>query len=243
MNIAGSATTRTSSRLVEQLRSLAGAGGAGRVGFRAQADLPKRHVGVVASLRAPDDALMRRVAEAGADAIEVLVAGASSVRDLGQRARALSVPVGIVTQREVGEDMATIAAEAGIDWLRIDLTAPVASLGWERPARFISVPIDVDLRVTVALNAPFAEAIVAEPPRGSTWSYDVAEALRLRTLGEIVKKPILAALPAHAPMLSAGTCTALGIDAVLLSVEGAADTDLLTEYLSQLQTPAREQSS
>ena len=119
MNIAVTASTRVSSRFLEHMRTLAGTGGSGRVGFRAQQDTPRRHVGLVATLREVDVAAMRRAAQAGADAVEVTVQDIQDVRALGGVVQDLAIPVGIAVAAaaRAGDDLARAAAEAGIDWI------------------------------------------------------------------------------------------------------------------------------
>jgi hypothetical protein len=237
MNIPTTGAPRPTSRFVEHLHSIADGGGRGRVGFRAQAAAPKRTVGVVASLQQADPSLLRRLAQEDIDAVEVNVADRAGAHSLKEVVDAFEKPVGIATQVEVDDELAAALVESGIDWARLTLDAPWLALGWERPSRFLTVPIDVDLRISGALNAPFVEAVVLVPS-GDGWSQQLSEALRLRTISEIVKRPIVAAVPASAPALSAEVYGALGIDAVLIEVDGPAAIERLAAHAARLQATA-----
>jgi hypothetical protein len=241
MNIASTAAARSTSRFVEHLRTLSGTGGRGRVGFHAHAEAPKRHVGLVASLdRGADLSLIRQLVQAGADAVEVTVRDRAAMTALRTAGSAVDVPLGIVSRIDVDDDLAGDAAEAGIDWIRLELEAPLMALGWERPSRFLTVPLDVDLRIAGALNAPFVEAVVITAPQNEMWSQQIVEGLRVRTLSEGVKKPFLVAVSDNDPVLSGEVCAALGIDAVLVSVDGPSGAEHVAAYVAQLHAVTRE---
>lgn len=241
MHIPTTGAQRPTSRFVEHLRTLLEGSGRGRVGFRAQAEAPKRHVGLVASLPQADLAFVRQVARQGVDAVEVPLADRAEVRSLAEIAGALDLPVGVAARDGIDDDLAASLGEAGFDWARLALDASWPALGWEHPSRFLTVPLDVDLRIVAALNAPFVEAVVLAAGEGG-WSRQIAEGLRLRTISEVVKKPLLLALPATAPALAAEVYTALGVDALILAVDGPAAADRLAAHAERLQAPAHERS-
>ncbi|HWE64315.1 MAG TPA: hypothetical protein VHB98_21600 [Chloroflexota bacterium] len=242
MNIAVTASTRGSSRFLEHLRTLVGTGGAGRVGFRAQAAAPRRHVGLVAAFQDVDVAAMRRAVQAGADALEVAVSDASALRALIEALGKLEAPVGIAVAAEAGDDLARTATEGGIDWIRLALDASLSSLAWERPARFLALPYDIDLRVTGALNGPFADAVVVTAPDDEPWTFQIAQGLRLRTFSEVIKKPLLLQEQADAPRLSAAVYEALGVAAVIVPADGPAAADRIAGYLGRLHHAAPDKA-
>ena len=87
----------------------------------------------------------------------------------------------------------------------MNLDAPVAVVAWERPARFLALPFDIDLRVTAALNGPLADAVVVTAPGDEPWTLHMAAGLRLRTLSEVIKKPLLLWVRADTILLPAAS--------------------------------------
>jgi hypothetical protein len=236
MNVASNSAPRPTSRFLDLLRARSAPGGQGRVGFRAHAEPTKRRIGLVAEFRKVDSQAMRAAVEAGADALEAPASDRQAVKLLADVQRELGVPVGMVTPSGVDADLAHAAAEAGIDWIRIDLGASIAAVGWERPARFLTIPADIDLRLTAALNGPFADAVVVVAgDTGEVSHLALGEALRLRAIGEIVKKPLILHAGVGLPPLPATVSEALGVDALLVPGTGAEAIQRIKEYATQLE--------
>lgn len=232
MSIVASTTKASASRFLESLKSITGVVSAGRVGFRAQADVPKRHVGIVALIAKADAAAATAASAAGADAIEVRTA---TIREARALVTAASIPVGLVAPATADAAYAAEAVAAGVDWLHLDLEAPIATLSWEGPARFISVPADLDLRLVAAFNGPFAEAIVASPAADD--ALDLAAGLRLRLIGEVVRKPLLLTLTAGQPTVSSAEVEALGVNAVIVPVTAEDANSTIAALRASLERP------
>ena len=234
MNIGTSPSARQSSRLLERLRSLASAPSGSRVGFRAHDASPKREIALVAVFEDPDVAAMRRAVEAGVDGVEVALGDASAIAALVDAAKDLGVPLGVSLRGAVSAESAAEAAEAGIDWVRIGLDASLATAAWEQPARFLTVGTDLDLRLAAALNAPFAEAIVLEDREPAGPDLDLAAALRLRMLGEIVKKPLFYRVEIGLASLPATVFEHLGVNGLLVPGSDPSALAALDQSLSRV---------
>lgn len=234
MNIGTSPSARQGSRLLERLRSLASAPSGGRVGFRAHEASPKREIALVAVFPEPDVAAMRRAIEAGADAVELAVGDPSAVATLADAAKELGAPFGIALRGTVSADTAAEAANAGCDWVRIGLDATLATTAWEQPARFLTIGTDLDLRLAAALNAPFAEAIVLEDREPAGPDLDLAAALRLRMLGEIIKKPLFYRVEIGLALLPAAVFEHLGVNGLLVPGSDPSALAALSRSLSRV---------
>ena len=217
MNIGTSLSARQGSRLLERLRSLASASSGGRVGFRPHEASPKRELALIAVFQEPDLAAMRLAIDAGVDAVELAVGDVAMIAGFSDAAKKLDAPLGIALHGNVSAEVAEAAEAAGVDWVRIGLDATLATTAWEQPARFLTIGTDLDLRLAAALNAPFADAIVLEDREPAGPGLDLAAALRLRMLGEIVKKPLFYRVDLALASLPASVFEHLGVNGLLVT--------------------------
>ena len=240
MNVAPSHPSRATSRLLERLRSLAGQPGGGRVGFRSAAAPSKRRLAVIAQIAGPDVATARAAAVAGADAVEVQFGAGAAPSTLAGLSQEIGVPVGLAAAGAAGEDFARAASEAELDWLRVALDTPVEALAWERPARYLTVPTGIDLRLATGLAAPLAEA-VAFVGQEEMSELRIGDALRIRLLAEIAKKPVLLQVPGSGSPIGASILSSFGVDAVLLPIAGASDVARIADYLRTFEQATSSQ--
>ncbi|MGH2346190.1 MAG: hypothetical protein ACRDG4_13270, partial [Chloroflexota bacterium] len=153
MNVISSGRPKRPSKLLDALRSRAQGGGSGHLGFGATHTEVKRRLILVASLSAFDKGALRAIAGAGADGIEVTIRGTQDLAALGALLPDMAIPVGIVLDAaESGEDLGSIIEAAGVDWIRLSLQSSALALAWEKTARFVTIPEDLELRRVPALN-------------------------------------------------------------------------------------------
>lgn len=234
MNVASSHISRANSRLIERLRSLAGQTGAGRVGFRSTAAPSKRRMGVIAQTGQADVERLRAVVAAGADAVEVQLTAGAAPSTLERLSRELGVPVGVVAPGPAGEDFARAALDAGLDWVRVTLDTPIEALAWERPARFLTVPTDIDLRLAAGLATPLAEAVIFVGEEDLSGLL-IGDALRIRLLAEIAKKPALLQVPGSGTPVAVSILASCGVDAVLIPIAGSAGATQIASYVEAFE--------
>lgn len=231
MNVPMTATRRTPSRLLDALRMLEGEKGTGRVGFRTREEAAAPRAGVVISLLDPSPSLLAAAQRLPVEALEVPL-GVLSALPPDQDGQ--SLPLGVAVPGDDGG--IEPAAVAACDWVRLDLQASLAGYGQTHPARFLTVPMEYDLRLAAALNSALADALVLQVQArgGAALTYDAA--IRLRMWRDVVRKPLLLACTAAGWLLPAALIRDLGVDAVLIAVGSERDLERARAYRNELHT-------
>jgi len=190
---------------------------------------------LVASFSDVDLDVLAAAVDAGVDAVEIPFSKAIDARRLLQITEHLKVPVGLLLPAGADASMAATAAEARVDWVRLPLAARVSSLEWEKPARVLTVPFDLDLHLAQGLSGLPIDAVVVDQVADGQSELTCAEALRFRTLSELVKKPLILHVGPALPPAAAAAGEHLGADGLLVDVDGLRSIDTLRSYLQGLE--------
>jgi thiazole synthase ThiGH ThiG subunit len=113
----------------------------------------------------------------------------------------------------------------------------VSTLAWEKPARFLTVPFDLDLVLAQGVGGLPIDAVLVEIPESVDQEFSLAEALRLRALAERARKPLLLHAGPALPASAAASSEHLGADGLLVDVAGPRSMDTLRAYLRSLESP------
>ena len=236
-----SPTPNRSSRLLDVLRNYGHAVGASRVGFLARPSVArKRRVGLIAIFDQPDAAAMASALAAGADAIELQVGAIADLRLVQDIAARLGAPLGIAVASSMDASLASAALDAGADWLRFPIDTPAEALTWQSPARVASLPADLDPRIALATNELPVEAVALTAGATFPSALTIADALRVRMLGDLIKKPVFFHLGSHSgnPASHVQLSVRLGADALFVPV--TADARQLEQYAAALEREGLE---
>ncbi len=237
VNVVSSGRPKRPSKLLDALRGRAQAGGSGRLGFGASREEVKRRLTLVASLTAFDRGAVRAVAQAGADGVEVTVTRREELAALGELVGDLGIPVGVILNAAGGWDDLRVAVEAaGIDWMRFSLKTTALSLTWEKPARFITIPEDLEPRRVPALNVLEVDAVVIEGSGVHQGGMRIEDALRLAMLGELCKKPLFLDTGLDRSPDLAAIAEQCGINGLVYSVEPESAAETVAGYRRALET-------
>jgi hypothetical protein len=231
MNVPMTSTRRTPSRLLDALRLLEGEKGTGRVGFRTREEAAAPHAGVVISLLDPSPALLAAAQRLPVEALEVPL-GVVSALPAARNGQVM--PFGVAVPGDGG--VIEPAAVASCDWVRLDLQASLAGYGQTHPARFLTVPVEYDLRLAAALNSALADALVLQVPARDGAALTYEEAIRVRMWRDMVRKPLLLACTAAGWLLPAPLIRDLGVDAVLIAAGSERDLERVRVYRNELHT-------
>ncbi len=231
-----SGSTRKQSRLVEIMRSFSGSHGGPGFGFKVAAGASRRTTALVASFSEADlDAIMA-AADAGADAVEIRSVTNKDLQRLFQLSERLKVPYGISLPPDANAAAAASAEEAHADWVRLPITGHISTMAWDMPARVLTVPFELDLQIAHGLNGLAIDAVLVDEAESERSEYTYADALRLRALSEVLKKPLLLRAGPGVPPDAAAACEYLGADALVVYVEGLRSIDNLKAYVSALES-------
>lgn len=227
-------TARRPGKLAELLR----AHGSG-VGFRPHGDVRKRSMIVIGSIASSDaDALAASVG-AGTDALELRVATAHDVKGLGELVQRAGVPVGAdVTGADDEAVLASLAIEQGVDWIRLTLAAPISALNWDRPARIVTVPFDLDLLAARGFGGLNVDAIVVNQEASARTEYTLQDAMRLRALSDIVRVPLALLAGNGIKANDVAACEQAGVNALVVPVDSVRDVPRLSALIAALEQHA-----
>ena len=238
VNVVSNVRPKRPSKLLDAMRRRAHGGATGHLGFGSVPAESTRRPALVASLSMVDKAVMEAIGQAGADGIEVVVRGEADLAALRSVVSALPVPVGILLDSAAGWVQASAADEPDIDWVRLSLQASAVALTWEKVARFITIPEDLELRRIPALNVLEVDAVVIDGAWAQNGGLSIEDALRLAALGEICKKPIfLNAGPGLSPEL-VSVAKQCGIHGLLQQVELDTAAATVAAYIEALEASA-----
>ncbi len=235
MNLPSSSTSRRPSRLLDLIHDRARTGGTGRLGFGVRAAAPKRHLALIAGFDKVDTRGFTAAKEAGADAIEVRISSTRDLRSLAGTQEALGVPLGIVLDDIASQELATVATEVAIDWIRLPLQASVTALTWEKPARLLTLPADLEPRLAPGVNPLEIDAVVLEGGGRTPGSLSIGESLRLALLCELIKKPVIVHTNSGITPESVAVLEQFGANALLAPVEPATLAQQVAEYIVELE--------
>lgn len=230
---------RRPSRLVDVIRAFAGHSGGSRLGFAVRQETSRRKIVVVASLDRVDAALIASVAQAGVDALEVAVATERELLDLAEAMREVTLPIGVVAAYGAAQLVYGYAQEKGFDWVRLPIDAPISVLAQEKPARLVSVPVSLDVRIAGAVSGLPVDAVVLEASDSSAMEITLGDALRLRALRDAMQKLVLLDVAVGVPPEAVGALDALGINGLVVRTTGSG-VDLIRAYIANLETSARK---
>ncbi len=228
---------RKPSKLVDMIRNLAGSHGGASVGFRSVDKGRKRVTAVIATLSAADGDALGAALSAGVDALEISVHGAKDATVVADAVSRFSGPVG-VTVKDADAALAEAVADAGADWVRLPLDAPVASMAWPRPARVLTVPYSLDLQLALGIGGLNVDAVLIDTVKDDRSEITYLDALRLRALSSFVKNPVLLKVSSWLPPSAAAAAEHLGADALLIQIGGSSAPSLLANYLEALEQRA-----
>jgi hypothetical protein len=226
---------RRQSRLVEIMRSFSESHGGSGFGFKPTTGTSKRVTALVASFPVADLDVIMAAAEAGVDAIEVRASGSKDLQLMLKASERLKIPYGVVLPADADERVAASAVEAGVDWVRLPITGHISTMEWDKPARVLTVPFGLDLLVAHGLNGLAVDAVLIDQAEGERPEFTYADALRLRSLSQVLKKPLLLHAGPGVPPGAAAACEYLGADALLVYLDGLRSIDTLNEYLRALE--------
>ena len=178
--------------LLRRLKAVGQGGRMRHMGFATGEDgARKRPMVIVArvehGVRLADD--LQNLAEAGADAIEILVRPGADIADVAEDMADVQVPCGIFL---AGPANWTVASGERIDWIHLGPTAPASLLAGKGTTRLISVTTDEPPGRLAGLAALKAESVVVEDSTDST-EFSVETLMALCTIQAATKKPLLAA--------------------------------------------------
>jgi thiazole synthase ThiGH ThiG subunit len=193
-------------------------------------------VGIVASFGRLDAKAMAAAIEVGADAVEVQVSGASDIDALAGLSERLGVPIGIAAASGFDAGLAKAAQYAQADWLRLSLQDSMRAVGWERPARILTIPSDLDLRIVSAVNGLEIDAVQIDAMPRTDTETTLGEGLRLKSLRELLRKPFLVHVSVGLTPDLAPAYEQLGIDALVVPAGRAQSQDLVAAYVAALQS-------
>src|SRR6185437_4290480 len=226
------------SKLLDALRDRAHTGGSGRLGFGSHGVTQKRRLTVIASLAAADLAGTAALVQAGADGIEVRVSSARDLRAVREAASGLGIPVGVALGVDVAGDLDPAEVSSGVDWIRLPLASEAVALTWEKPARFITVPPDLEVRRAPALNLLEIDAVVIEAQGRLQDGLTVGDLLPLAMLGEVIKKPLLLHGGIGLGIDLVGVAEQCGANGLLVPVEAATAAATIADYVHALERHA-----
>jgi hypothetical protein len=230
---------RRQSRLIDLIRAFAGQAGGSRLGFSSRQAAPKRTLAVVASFDRADAALLASAAKSGADALEVSVATERELLALAEAAKGITVPVGVVAAYGAAQLVTGLAAEKGLDWVRLPLNAPFSVLAKDKPARIVALPMSIDLRVAHAISDLPVEAVVLEASESSAAELTLGEALRVRALRDATQKLALVDVALGVTPPAVAAVDALAINGLVVHLAGP-DTDIIRDYVANLEAAAQK---
>jgi hypothetical protein len=191
----------------------------------------------VASLDRVDVGLLKQAVQAGADALEVHVATDAEIEDLAEATRSLSIPVGVAAAFGAAQRVTGHAEEKGFDWVRLPIDAPFSVLAKEKPARLLTLPVTLDLRVASAVSGLPVEAVVVEASDNTAVEMTLGDALRLRALRDVTQKLVFLDVGLGVPPDAVAAVGALGINGLLVRIPGP-DAGLIREYIADLEAAA-----
>jgi hypothetical protein len=226
--------SRKPSKLVEALRGLADGHGSASVGFRRVEAAPKRKTAVVAGVRATDSSSITEAIHAGVDAIEISIAAPKEIALLADIVSRFHGPVGVAVKSADASEADSLA-ETGVDWVRLPLGASAWTMAWPRPSRVLSIPFGLDLQLAVGVSGLNVDAILIGDVKGDRSEFSYLDALRLRALGALTRKPILLNVVTWLPPSAAENAEYLGADALFVELDGSQSPSLLTDYLQAVE--------
>jgi hypothetical protein len=208
------------------------------LGFGSHAEAQKRRLTVIASLAVADLTVTAALVRAGADGIEVRVTSARELRAIREAASGLGIPVGVALGVDAAADLDPAEVSSGMDWVRLPLASGAVALTWEKPARFITVPPDLEVRRAPALNLLEIDAVVIETRSKHGDDLTVEDLLPLAMLGEVIKKPLLIHGGIGIGLGLVGVAEQCGANGLLVPVDAATAAATIADYVQALERHA-----
>jgi hypothetical protein len=224
------------------LRAFAGQASGSRLGFTSHQAARQRKLAVVASLDRGDATLLAGAVKAGADALEVTVATERELLTLAEAAKGVTIPVGVVAAHGAAQLVTGLAADKGFDWVRLPLDAPFSVLAKDKPARLVTLPMSIDLRVAHAIGDLPVEAVVLETSDSTAAELTLGEALRVRALRDATQKLALVDVALGVTPSAVAAVDALGINGLVVHLAGP-DVDIIRDYVANLEAAAQKSES
>jgi hypothetical protein len=215
-------------------------GGTGHLGFGAVTAPTKRRPALFASLSIIDTSTMKALAKAGADGIEVLIRSDADLKEVRAALPESTVPLGLVLDPASGWLPSSAAELPDIDWIRLWLGTNAAILAWDKPARFMTIPEDLELRKAPAFNMLEIDAVVLDGVWSRTGGLIIEDALRIASLGDIFKKPVFLNVGTGLPAELVSVATDCGVNGLLYQVEADSAVEAVTAFIKSLQTNQSE---
>ncbi len=178
---------------------------------------------------------MEAVARAGVDGIELVVRKEADLEAIRSAGSGLSVPIGIVLDAAAGWAPSAAVNLTDIDWIRLSIGTSAATLAWEKPARFVSIPEDLDPRRAPAFNILEVDAVLLDGAWVTTGELSIDAVLRLATLGEIIKKPVFLNVGNGLSADLVAVAKTSGVNGLLYQVESVAAVAAMATYIKDLE--------
>jgi hypothetical protein len=237
--LGGTMASRKQSRLAEIMRTFSGSRGGPGFGFKSQVGPRKRVTALVASFDAADVDTIGAAIEAGADAVELRFGQDFDLSGLASLVKRVTVPLGIALPPDADSAAAAIADKAQVDWVRLPIDAHISTMEWDRPVRILTVPFELDLEVAHGLTGLAVDAVLIDQSSDRGGEFTYLDALRLRALGGLIKKPLLLHSGPGLPPGAAAAGEQLGADAVMVYLSGRKSIETLSAYLRALEHRAQ----
>jgi hypothetical protein len=235
VNVVSSGRHKRPSKLLDALRHREQVGGTGHLGFGAVPAPAKRRPALFASLSAIDTSAMKALAQAGADGIEVLVRSEADLKEVRAALPESTVPLGLVLDPASGWLPSSAAELPDIDWIRLWLGTNASVLAWEKPARFMTIPEDLELRRVPAFNTLEIDAVVIDGAWAQTGDLSIEDALRIASLGDIFKKPVFLNVGKGLPAELVSVAKECGVNGLLYQVEVDSAVEAVTAFIKSLE--------
>jgi hypothetical protein len=215
-------------------------GGTGHLGFGAVPAPTKRRPALVASLSTIDPSTVKALAQAGVDGIEVLIQSEADLNEAWAALPELTVPLGLVLDPASGWLPSSAAELPDIDWIRLWLGTNAAVLAWDKPARFMTIPEDLELRRVPAFNLLEIDGVVIDGAWAQTAGLSIEDALRIASLADIFKKPVFLNVGKGLPAELVSVAKECGVNGLLYQVEAASAVENVTAFIKSLETNQSE---
>jgi hypothetical protein len=235
VNVVSSGRQKRPSKLLDALRSRAQGTGTGHLGFGNVPAPAKRRPAILASLSSITPSTIEAIERAGVDGIELVVRKQADLEAIRSALPGLSVPLGIVLDTASG----WIPSDAGnlpdIDWVRLSVEVSAAVLAWEKPARFVSIPEDLDVRRAPAFNLLEVDAFLLDGTWVNSGELSIEDALRLAALAEIFKKPVILNVGKGLSTDLVAVSKQWGINGLLYELNSAGEVAAMATYIKDLE--------
>jgi hypothetical protein len=183
---------------------------------------------------------VKALAQAGVDGIEVLVRREADLKAVRTALPESTVPLGLVLDPTSDWLPSSVAELPDIDWIRLWLGTNASVLAWEKPARFMTIPEDLELRRVPAFNMLEIDAVVIDGAWAQAGGLSIEDALRIASLGDIFKKPVFLNVGKGLPAELVSVAKECGVNGLLYQVEVDSAVEAVAAFIKSLETNQSE---